>query len=368
MSTLVEIKDLKKHFPVGKTGIFGKHKNILKAVNNVSFTIKKGENLGLVGESGSGKTTLGRTLIHLIEPTGGEVLFDTGEKKIDVAKLRRGELRHQWRNMQMIFQDPYASLNQRMTVRDIIGEPLVANKLARGDELNEKIKDMAVLCGLKISQLSRYPHAFSGGQRQRIAIARSLIMHPEFIVCDEAVSALDVSIQAQILNLLKDLRHELNLTYLFVAHDLSAVAYACDRVAVMYLGRIVEMAVTEELYYKPKHPYTEALMSAIPPDDPDMKMQRLSVQGEQPSPVNPPSGCPFHPRCKFADDSRCVKELPELREAFPEHFVACHYAESLDLKGALHFQTKQRETINKKQVEYLNTKRNKIIARNNNAK
>ena len=362
MSTLVEIKDLKKYFPVGKTGIFGKHKSLLKAVNNVSFTIKKGENLGLVGESGSGKTTLGRTLIHLIEPTGGEVLFNTGGKKIDVAKLRRGELRHQWRNMQMIFQDPYASLNQRMTVRDIIGEPLVANKLARGDELNEKIKDMAVLCGLKTSQLRRYPHAFSGGQRQRIAIARALIMHPEFIVCDEAVSALDVSIQAQILNLLKDLRHELDLTYLFVAHDLSAVAYACDRVAVMYLGRIVEMAVTEELYYKPKHPYTEALMSAIPPDDPEVKMEKRLVQGEQPSPVNPPSGCPFHPRCKFADDNRCVNELPELREVSPGHFVSCHYAESFSLKGAMQFQNKSGEINNKKQVEYLNTKRSEIMA------
>ncbi len=363
MSTLVEIKDLKKYFPVGKTGIFGKHTKLLKAVDNVSFTIKKGENLGLVGESGSGKTTLGRTLIHLTEPTGGEVLFNTGKEKIDIAKLRRNELRHQWRNMQMIFQDPYASLNQRMTVRDIIGEPLVANKLASGDELNEKIKDMAVLCGLKTSQLRRYPHAFSGGQRQRIAIARALIMHPEFIVCDEAVSALDVSIQAQILNLLKDLRHELDLTYLFVAHDLSAVAYACDRVAVMYLGRIVEMAVTEELYYKPKHPYTEALMSAIPPDDPEITMQKLFVQGEQPSPVNPPTGCPFHPRCKFADDSRCVNEMPPLKEMFPEHFVSCHYAESLSLKGALQFQIKQRESTNKKQVEYLQTKRTKILAK-----
>lgn len=361
MSTLVEIKDLKKHFPVGKTGIFGKHKSLLKAVNNVSFEIRKGENLGLVGESGSGKTTLGRTLIHLIEPTGGEVIFDTGEEKIDVAKLRRGELRHQWRNMQMIFQDPYASLNQRMTVRDIIGEPLVANKLAGGDELNEKIKNIAVLCGLKTSQLRRYPHAFSGGQRQRIAIARALVMRPEFIVCDEPVSALDVSIQAQILNLLKDLRHELDLTYLFVAHDLSAVAYACDRVAVMYLGRVVEMAVTEELYYKPKHPYTEALMSAIPPDDPNVSMQRLFMEGEQPSPVNPPSGCTFHPRCKFADDSRCVNEVPTLREVFPEHFISCHYAESLDLKGALQFQIKERETTNKKQVEYLNTRREKTL-------
>lgn len=363
MSTLVEIKSLEKHFPVGKTGIFGKHKSLLKAVNNVSFTIKKGENLGLVGESGSGKTTLGRTLIHLIEPTGGEVLFNTGESKIDVAKLRRGELRHLWRNMQMIFQDPYASLNQRMTARDIIGEPLVANKLASGDELNERIKNMAVLCGLKTSQLSRYPHAFSGGQRQRIAIARALIMHPKFIVCDEAVSALDVSIQAQILNLLKDLRQELDLTYLFVAHDLSAVAYACDRVAVMYLGRIVEMAVTEEIYYTPMHPYTEALMSAIPPDDPDVSMQRLHIEGEQPSPVHPPSGCPFHPRCKFADESRCVNEVPTLKEVFPEHFVSCHYAGSLSLKGALQFQINERETDGRKQAKFLKTRRDEILAK-----
>jgi len=265
--------------------------------------------------------------------------------------------------MQMIFQYPYASLNQRMTVRDIIGEPLVANKLAKGDELDEKIKNIAVLCGLKISQLSRYPHAFSGGQRQRIAIARAFVMHPEFIVCDEPVSALDVSIQAQILNLLKDLQKELNLTYLFVAHDLSAVAYACDRVAVMYLGRIVELSATEKLYYTPKHPYTEALMSAIPPDDPDVKMKKLFIRGEQPSPVNPPSGCPFHPRCKFADDSRCVNELPELREVFPGHLVSCHYAESLSLKGALQFQLDERETTGKKQVEYLNKKREKILSK-----
>lgn len=363
MGTLIEIKDLKKYFPVGKTGIFGKHKSILKAVDNVSFEIRKGENLGLVGESGSGKTTLGRTIIHLIEPTGGEVLFDTGKEKIDVAKLRRNELRYQWRNMQMIFQDPYASLNQRMTVKDIIGEPLIANKLTSGDELNEKIKNIAVLCGLKPSQLRRYPHAFSGGQRQRIAIARALVMHPEFIVCDEPVSALDVSIQAQILNLLKDLRKELDLTYLFVAHDLSAVAYASDRVAVMYLGRIIEMAVTEELYYAPKHPYTEALMSSIPPDDPDVSMQKLHMVGEQPSPVDPPSGCHFHPRCKYADDSRCVKELPELREVFPGHLLSCHYAESLSLKGALQFQIKEREASGKKQVEYLNKRREKILTK-----
>jgi len=362
MSTLIDIKDLRKYYPVGKTGIFGKNKSILKAVNNVSFKIMKGENLGLVGESGSGKTTLGRTLIHLIEPTGGEVLFNTGNTITDITKLKRNELRHQWRNMQMIFQDPYASLNQRMTVKDIIGEPLVTNKLVRKDELNEKIKKIAILCGLKTSQLSRYPHAFSGGQRQRIAIARALVMNPEFIVCDEPVSALDVSIQAQILNLLKDLQKELHLTYLFIAHDLSAVAYACDRVAVMYLGRIVEMAITEKLYYTPKHPYTEALMAAIPPDDPDISMQKFNIEGEQPSPINPPSGCPFHPRCKFSDGNRCVQEIPTLTEVYPEHLISCHYAESLSLKGALHFQASQRDLDSRKQVDFLTKKREKILA------
>jgi peptide/nickel transport system ATP-binding protein len=362
MSTLIDIIDLKKYYPVGKTGIFGKNRSILKAVDNVSFKIIKGENLGLVGESGSGKTTLGRTLIHLIEPTGGEVLFNTGNTITDITKLKRNELRRQWRNMQMIFQDPYASLNQRMTVKDIIGEPLITNKLVRKDELTEKIKKIAILCGLKTSQLGRYPHAFSGGQRQRIAIARALVMNPEFIVCDEPVSALDVSIQAQILNLLKDLQKELNLTYLFIAHDLSAVAYACDRVAVMYLGKIVEMAITEKLYYTPKHPYTEALMAAIPPDDPDISMQKFNMKGEQPSPINPPSGCPFHPRCKFSDGSRCVQEIPALTEVYPEHLISCHYAESLSLKGALHFQASQRDLDSRKQVDYLTKKREKIVA------
>jgi peptide/nickel transport system ATP-binding protein len=240
--------------------------------------------------------------------------------------------------MQMIFQDPYASLNPRMTVKEIIGESLVVNRLARGAQMDERILDIARLCGLNIRQLSRYPHAFSGGQRQRIAIARALVMHPQFIVCDEPVSALDVSIQAQILNLLKDLQQELDLTYLFIAHDLSAVAYACDRVAVMYLGRLVEMATTQALYYRPQHPYTEALMSAIPPDDPELPMQTVFLEGEPPNPANPPAGCTFHPRCRYADTQRCITEVPRFREVSAGHFIACHHAEILSLKGALEHQ------------------------------
>ena len=365
MSTLIEVKDLKRYFPAGKVNLLGRHMSFLRAVDGVNFKIRKGENLGLVGESGSGKTTLGRTIIRLIEPTGGQIIFKNENETIDIAALKPGELRRQWRHMQMIFQDPYASLNSRMTVKEIIGESLIANRLASGDELDERVKDIALLCGLKIRQLSRYSHAISSGQRQRIAIARALIMHPEFIVCDEPVSALDVSIQAQILNLLKDLQDQLNLTYLFIAHDLSAVAYACERVAVMYLGRLVEMAVTDKIYYTPKHPYTEALMSSIPPDDPELPMQQLFIKGEQPSPVNPPSGCTFHTRCKYADDGRCRTEVPEFREAFPGHFISCHYAENLTLKGALHQEipTATKGAGKNGTIEDLNKRRSKIITR-----
>ncbi|MEE8399302.1 MAG: oligopeptide/dipeptide ABC transporter ATP-binding protein [Desulfobacterales bacterium] len=335
MKTLIEIEDLTIDFPLRRANLFSRRKSFLRAVAGVSLKIGKGEALGLVGESGSGKTTLGRGMLRLIEPSGGQILFRNGDDLTDIVALSRKQLRRQWRHMQMIFQDPYASLNSRMTVKEIIGEPLIANRLALGREMDEKVVDIARLCGLNIRQLSRYPHAFSGGQRQRIAIAKALVMHPEFIVCDEPVSALDVSIQAQILNLLKDLQQELDLTYLFIAHDLSTVAYACDRVAVMYLGSIIEMATTKALYHTPKHPYTEALISAIPPDDPEISMQPVLLEGEPPNPTRPPSGCKFHPRCRYADTERCKSEMPGFREVSTGHFVSCHHVEDLSLKGAL---------------------------------
>jgi peptide/nickel transport system ATP-binding protein len=253
---------------------------------------------------------------------------------VDVTALDRGELRSMWQHMQLVFQDPYASLNSRMTVREIVGEPLLVNRIARGRDLAARVEDITRRCGLNVDHLGRYPHAFSGGQRQRIAIARALVMHPRFIVCDEPVSALDVSIQAQVLNLLKDLQVEFGLTYLMIAHDLAAVAYACDRVAVMYLGRLVEVASTADLYYEPRHPYTEALMSAIPEADPDRVMQPVLLSGELPNPANPPSGCHFHPRCRYADES-CRESTPPIVECAPGHLVRCHHADRLELSGAL---------------------------------
>ena len=334
MSRLLRVSDVKVHFPIGKKGFLGRPTGYVKAVDGVSFDIERGETLGLVGESGSGKTTLGRAILRAIEPTSGKIVYEQNGNSIDIMGLNRSGLRNIWRNMQMIFQDPYASLNPRMTVRDIISEPLLANKLAKGTDLNDQVVDMAERCGLNTDHLSRFPHAFSGGQRQRIAIARALILHPEFIVCDEAVSALDVSIQAQILNLLKDLQVQLNLTYLFIAHDLAAVAYACDKVAVMYLGQIVEIASAEKLYYSPQHPYTEALMSAIPEANPEQVMRPVFLTGERPSPSNPPDGCRFHTRCNYATEE-CRLQVPALREISPAHFVACLHAENLTLKGAL---------------------------------
>jgi oligopeptide/dipeptide ABC transporter ATP-binding protein len=335
MQTLIELDDLKVHFPIGRPRLFGKPPKRLKAVDGVSFTISKGETLGLVGESGSGKTTLGRAVLRLIEPTGGKVSVNFGKGPVSLTDLDRNQLRRHWRHMQMVFQDPYASLNPRMTVKEIIGESLLANKLAKGKELEKRVRSIAELCNLDIGQLSRYPHAFSGGQRQRIAIARALVMRPQFIVADEPVSSLDVSIQAQILNLLKDLQEELGLTYLFIGHDLSTVAYACDRVAVMYLGRIVELTSTKRLYNTPKHPYTEALMSAIPSLDPEVPIQNVILEGEQPNPADPPSGCTFHPRCRYADSDRCPHEKPVFREISKDWFAACHFADRLNLKGAL---------------------------------
>ena len=334
MNSLLKVSHLRVYFPVGKTSMFGRTTGYTKAVDGVSFEIRRGETFGVVGESGSGKTTLGRAVLRAIEPTGGEIIYHRDGNTIDIMGLKRNSLREMWRHMQMIFQDPYSSLNPRMTVRDVLSEPLIANKLAKGAELNDCVVDIARRCGLDVEHLSRYPHAFSGGQRQRIAIARALVLRPEFIVCDEPVSALDVSIQAQILNLLKDLQQQFDLTFLFIAHDLAAVSYICDRVAVMYLGQIVEVAPTESLYYSPKHPYTEALMSAIPEADPSQIMKPVLLEGERPSPANPPVGCRFHTRCQYVTQI-CRKSPPALKEGEAGHLVACHRAGELTLNGAL---------------------------------
>ncbi len=334
MNALIQVDDLKVHFPSGSPRLFGKPRSWVKAVDGVSLDIARGETFGLVGESGSGKTTLGRAILRLIKPTGGRISGVFNGQPVNISQLGFKALRRQWRHMQMVFQDPYASLNPRMTVKEIIGESLLVNKVASGRQLEKRVMDIASRCGLDTQQLSRYPHAFSGGQRQRIAIARALAIRPEFIVADEPVSSLDVSIQAQILNLLKDLQQELELTYLFIAHDLSAVAYACNRVAVMYLGRVVELARTENIYYTPKHPYTEALMSAIPGLDPDCPMQPVLLKGEQPNPSDPPSGCPFHPRCSYSDDEICANQKPGFHEISDGWFVACHFAGKLKLKGS----------------------------------
>jgi peptide/nickel transport system ATP-binding protein len=332
-SRLLEVQDLKKHFPLRATGFLSRTIAYVRAVDGVNFYLERGETLGLVGESGSGKTTVGRTILRAIEPTAGHVLFQPEEGTVvDVTTLTKKEVRSFRKHMQMIFQDPYSSLNPRMTVRDIIAEPLVANKLAKGSVLDERVREIAIRCRLNVEHLRRFPHAFSGGQRQRIGIARALVMQPELIICDEPVSALDVSVQAEILNLLQDLQQEFHLTYLFVAHDLSVVEHICNRVAVMYLGRLVEMASTKELFYNPIHPYTEALMSAVPPADPDAPMQPVFLEGEIPNPADPPSGCHFHPRCRYAEDV-CRSSVPEWKEYQPGHFAACHFADSLTLRG-----------------------------------
>lgn len=318
---LVEVKDLKQYFPV-KTGFM---KTLpLKAVDGVSFAIKPGETLGLVGESGCGKTTVGRSLLRLYTPTGGEVLFDG--KPVDEKSIH--EMR---KEMQMVFQDPYSSLNPRMTVEDIIGEPLDVHKLYKTkEERRARVLELMKLVGLNAEHATRYAHEFSGGQRQRIGIARALAIEPEFIVCDEPISALDVSIQAQVVNLLIELQQKKNLTYLFIAHDLSMVKHISDRVGVMYLGNMVEFAESDELYQNPLHPYTKALMAAIPIPDPDTEEQkkRIRLEGEIPSPVNPKPGCRFVTRCRYATE-KCHQETPKLEELVPEHFVACHRAKEL---------------------------------------
>jgi len=329
---LLEVKSLKKYFPVEK-GFWRKVVGQVKAVDEIDLYIKEGETLGLVGESGCGKTTTGRCILRAIEPTQGEIFFRTEDNKtVDIASLEKKELRRMRKDMQMVFQDPYSSLDPRMTVLDIIGEPLLVNKIAKGRKLEEKVKDLVKVVGLNIKHLKRYPHAFSGGQRQRIGIARALAPNPKLVVADEPVSALDVSVQAQILNLLQDLQKEFNLTYLFIAHDLSVIEHISDRVAVMYVGKIVELAETEELFLNPTHPYTEALLSAVPKPDPRLKMKRIILSGEVASPANPPSGCYFHPRCRYAKEP-CKKESPKLEEINPGHYVSCHFAKELSLQG-----------------------------------
>jgi len=320
---LLSVRDLKKHFPI-KKGLFSRVVGHVKAVDGVSFDLKRGEVLGLVGESGCGKTTTGRVILRLIEATSGQVFFEGR----DVLALGKSELRAIRRKMQIVFQDPYSSLNPRLTVGSMIQEALTIHKLASGAKAKERVAELLTLVGLAPHHARRYPHEFSGGQRQRIGVARALAVDPTLIIADEPVSALDVSIQAQILNLLKDLKDRLGLTYVFVAHDLAVVEHISDRVAVMYLGRIVELAESRALYKSPRHPYTKALLSAIPVPEPARKTQRIVLTGDVPSPARPPSGCPFHPRC-FMARPKCSTDVPVLREVMPGHWSACHFAEEL---------------------------------------
>ncbi len=329
---LLEVKNLKKHFPI-KGGLMRRVIGEVKAVDGVNFFIKKGETLGLVGESGCGKSTTGRAILRLHEPTDGEIIFhDPKLGKVHIEDLSAKDLKRVRPNMQIIFQDPFSSLDPRMTVGRIVAEPLVINNVVKGRALRDRVAELLTVVGLRPEHATRYPHAFSGGQRQRIGIARALALNPELVICDEPVSALDVSVQAQVLNLLEDLQEQFNLTYLFVAHDLSVVEHISDRVAVMYVGYLVEMADTEDLYYNPQHPYTEALLAAIPKPDPRNRHRPVRLPGDVPSPANPPTGCYFHPRCPYAQDV-CVTERPPLREVVPNHWAACHFSEELNLKG-----------------------------------
>lgn len=329
---LLEVKGLKKFFPI-RSGLLRRVTGQVRAVDDVSFYINQGETLSLVGESGCGKTTTSRCILRAVNPSAGEIYFHTANQKVvELAKLSKAELRPLRRQMQMIFQDPFSSLNPRMTILEIISEPLAVNGVTSRQERRDRVEDLLKMVQLPPEFMNRYPHAFSGGQRQRIGIARALALNPALIVADEPVSALDVSVQAQIVNLLLDLQEELKLSFLFVAHDLSVVKHVSDRVAVMYVGKIVEVAETQALFTNPKHPYTEALLSAVPKPDPRLRSQRIILEGDVADPANPPSGCYFHPRCRYAVE-RCKNETPQLLEVEPNHYANCHRARELTLVG-----------------------------------
>lgn len=328
---LLEIRNVRKYFPIER-GFLRRHVGDVKAVDDVSLTVNEGEALGLVGESGCGKTTLGRCVMRGIRATGGSIHLRLDDKMVDINSLSAKELRGIRKYVQMVFQDPFSSLDPRMTVLEIVGEPLVQGLGMSRSAVEDRVKELMRVVGLDVKHIKRYPHAFSGGQRQRIGIARALATNPRLIVADEPVSALDVSIQAQILNLLQDLQEQFGLTYLFVAHDLSVIEHISDRVAVMYVGKIVELAETEDLYLSPQHPYTEALLSAIPKPEPHRRSERILLRGEVANPADPPSGCYFHPRCQYAQEI-CRTTAPPLREVRPGHFAACHFSEELALKG-----------------------------------
>lgn len=329
---ILEVKDLKLHFPI-YMGVLQRLVGHVRAVDGVNFSLRDGEVLGLVGESGCGKTTVGRTILRLYNPTAGEIWYTkTNGERVDLASIKPKKMKPLRRELRMIFQDPFSSLNPRLTVKDIISEPLAIHGVARGKEAERRVSELMESVGLNPALMCRYPHEFSGGQRQRIGLARTLSLNPRLIIADEPVSALDVSVQAQVLNLLEDLRARLGLTLIFIAHDLSVVEHISDRIAVMYVGKVVEMAETNTLLHEPLHPYTEALLSAIPPADPDIRPDRIRLQGEVPSPANPPSGCIFHPRCRYAH-AVCKEQEPILEEVASGHFASCHFAKELSLKG-----------------------------------